>query len=210
MFVWIDDIADVNKLKIYRGEHKGINGIAVFDLDKQNRPFLEKRWAENGSVFTAFMMNPSKAAHDDSDPTVDQLINVAKKKGCNALNVVNVSSLIEGNSKNLNDTQFRYNQVNWEFVSNTMKRSKYVFLGWGVKGQLGVLDQLKTRPSIKQTFETEKEKLYAYEVLNSTDQKYKHLNLYYAPHPRPQGDLKRYIEAPIVQIENLDFEKLFK
>lgn len=52
MFVWIDDIADVNKLKIYRGEHKGINGIAVFDLDKQNRPFLEKRWAENGSVFT--------------------------------------------------------------------------------------------------------------------------------------------------------------
>ncbi|MCZ8536526.1 DUF1643 domain-containing protein [Paenisporosarcina quisquiliarum] len=208
--MWIVDIADANKLMIYRGEHKGINGIAIFDPDKQNRSFLEKRWAEAGSVLTAFMMNPSKAAHNDSDPTVDQLINVAKKKGCNALNVVNVSSLIDGNSKNIKGTHFQYNQVNWEFISNTMKRSDYVLLGWGVKGQLGILDQLKMQPSIKQIFDTEKEKLYAYEVLKSNDKKYKHLNLYYAPHPRPQTNIKRYIEAPIVRIENFDFEMLFK
>lgn len=209
MFVWFVELANEHELEIYSGDHKGFSGIAVFSLDKQNRYFLEKRWAEDGDVFTAFMMNPSKAAHNISDPTVDQLINVAKKNGCNALNVVNVSSVIEGNSKNLIDTQFQYNQVNWAFVSSALRQSKYVFLGWGVKGQLGIRNQLKMQPSIKNIFETEKEKLYVYEVLKSIDQKFKRLNLHYAPHPRPQANIKKYIEAPIVRIENLEFEMLF-
>lgn len=207
--MWFSNLAEKHGMNIYCGDCKGIKGIVVFDDDKQNRYFLEKRWVKEGSVLTAFMMNPSKAAHNKSDPTVDHLINVAKKKGCNALHVVNVSSIIDGKSKNLNKSQFQYNKVNWEFISDAMRRSTYVFLGWGVKGQLGISDQLKKKPSIKQIFETEKEKLYVYEVLRSKDQKYKHFNLYYAPHPRPQTEIKKYIERPIVRINNFDFEKIF-
>jgi len=83
------------------------------------------------------MMNLSKAAHNQTDRTVDQMIEVAITRGCNALNVVNVSSIIDGSSGNLKNAHFAFEKINWKFVSEAMTNANIIFLGWGAKGQQG-------------------------------------------------------------------------
>ena len=58
--------------------------------------------------------------HNQTDDTVDQLMDVAKVQlGYDGLHVVNVSSIIDGSSSNVTSDQFAYESINWAFISGS-------------------------------------------------------------------------------------------
>lgn len=210
--MWFEKLADDNELSLNTGDYASISGKAVFNANRSRRYFLEKRWAPGGNVLTAVMMNPSNAAHNQTDKTVEQLIEVAKNHGCHALYIVNVSSFIGGTSSKLNNAQFDFELANWTFISNATAaaESSIVFLGWGLKGQQGILRHQKRDTTLfKDTFRNVSNKLFCYDVLKSIDKKYINKSMYYLPHPRPQLESEKYRFMPIRHITDLEFEQLF-
>ncbi|WP_017689850.1 DUF1643 domain-containing protein [Paenibacillus sp. PAMC 26794] len=190
-------LANKYQLHFKSGSINEIPGVAIFNTSCTNRYFLEKRWEQGGNILTAIMMNPSRASHDETDKTVDQLISVAKMQNCHALFVVNISSHIQGTSSKTKNSHFDYEAINWLFVANAILEAKVVFLGWGMKGQNGINKQQKLYPAIVKTFEASIDKLYSYEVLKSLDKKFIKNPLYYVPHPRPQRQKDKYKNTSI-------------
>lgn len=209
MNLWFEKLANSYQLDFQPGTYANILGAAVFNTNGTRRYFLEKRWAQGGNVLTAIMMNPSNAAHNQTDDTVDQLIDVAKIQGCHALYVVNVSSIIDGTSSNIKNSQFSFEAINWTFVSKAMTEADVVFLGWGMKGQLGIHEQQKSNSNLVNAFKNISSKLYCYEVVKSDDQKFAKKPVYYAPHPRKRFEEEKYRDVPIRQITDLEFVQLF-
>lgn len=208
--MWFETLANSNQLSLETGTYAEISGKAIFNTNGTRRYFLEKRWAQEGNVLTAIMMNPSNAAHNQTDETVDQLIDVAKDQGCHALYVVNVSSIIDGTSSNLNNAQFAYETINWAFVSGAMTEANVVFLGWGMKGQLGMLEHQNSNSNLVNAFKNVSSKIYCYDVLKSKDKKFENEPpMYYVPHPRPLLEKEKYRYVPIRQITNHEFIQLF-
>lgn len=202
-------MANSNQLSFKSGTYADISGKAVFNTNSTRRYFLEKRWAQGGNFLTAVMMNPSKAAHNQTDETVDQLIDVAKVQCCHALYVVNVSSIIDGTSSNLNNAQFAYETINWTFVSEAISEANVVFLGWGMKGQLGMLEQQNSNSNLVNAFKYVSSKIYCYDVLKSMDRKYANNPIYFVPHPRPMYEKEKYCYVLIRQIKDHEFIQLF-
>ncbi len=154
------------------------------------------------------MMNPSKATHDDSDKTVDQLINKAKELNYDALYVVNVLPKICRRSKDLRMGDFNYDEINWFFISNSMLYSQLIFIGWGIIGQTGLKRQLKTNSSIANYFRLSINKICYYELLVSKN-KNKYVPKYYVPHPRPIFGITKYEKSKFISFNSEDFSKLF-
>lgn len=171
---------------------------------------LEKRWEDGGNILTAIMTNPSNAAHNQTDDTVDQLMDVAKVQlGYDGLHVVNVSSIIDGSSSNVTSDQFAYESINWAFISEAISYGQAIFLGWGMKGQKGIIKQQNSHSEIINVFRNASGKLYAYEVLKSKDKKFITNPLYYVPHPRPLTEKEKYREHCIQTITDLEFTQIF-
>lgn len=206
--MWYELLADEHQLVLQKGICDGIEGRAIFNANGTRRYFLEKRWSGGEHILTTIMMNPSNAAHDETDDTVDQMIGVAKNQGCHAIYVVNTSSIINGSSSKLKDSQFSFEEKNWSFISHAMTYSNVVFLGWGVKGQKGILKQIKGNSNLVDVFEQAADKLHCYEVIKSTDKKFVRNPLYFTPHPRPQGQQEKYRNYPIRRIEDLELIQL--
>ncbi|WP_433942816.1 DUF1643 domain-containing protein [Paenibacillus sp. SN-8-1] len=207
--MWFIQVANSNELPIKTGIHASILGNAVFNSSGSRRYFLEKRWAQGGNVLTAIMMNPSNAAHDISDKTVDQLIKVARVQGCHALYVVNVSSIIDGSSSNLNTKQFDFDPVNWTFINGAISEANFVFIGWGLKGHKGILKQQNSNPLLVGTFKNALNRTYCYEVLKSSDKNYVKRPMYYVPHPRPLFEQEKYSDVAIRKLSEIEFTCLF-
>lgn len=207
--MWYEKLANSNQLSLETGAYAEVSGKAIFNTNGSRRYFIEKRWAEEGKVLTAIMMNPSNAAHNQTDETVDQLINVAKDQGCHALHVVNIASIIDGTSSNLKNSQFAYEMINWNFVSAAMIEADVVFLGWGVKGHLGMLEQQKSNPDLVNAFNNVSSKTYCYDVLKSGDKKFAKKPIYYVPHPRPRIEKEKYRYVSIRLITDHEFMQLF-
>ncbi|WP_339316135.1 DUF1643 domain-containing protein [Paenibacillus sp. FSL R10-2734] len=205
--MWFEQLASSKQLSFQIGTFAGITGKAVFDINGTRRYFLEKRWAQGGDILTAVMMNPSNAAHNQTDETVEQLIDVAKVQCCNALYVVNISSFIDGSSSNLNNAKFTYEDINWAFVSGAISEANIVFLGWGMKGQLGMLKQQKSNSNVVNAFK--ERRIFCYEVLKSNDKRYAKRPVYYVPHPRPLYDKKKYSYVPIREINEHEVKQIF-
>lgn len=156
------------------------------------------------------MMNPSNAAHNQTDDTVDQLIDVAKVQlGYDGLHVVNVSSIIDGTSSNVNSDQFAYESINWAFMSEVISYDQAIFLGWGMKGQKGIIKQQNSQSELINVFRNASNKLYVYEVLKSEDKKFINDPIYYVPHPRPHTKKEKYREHSIQPITDLEFTQIF-
>jgi Uncharacterized protein conserved in bacteria len=205
------ELSNKHKLKFQRGSCNEIKGKAVFSKNNNipKRYFLEKRWSQGNDIFTAIMMNPSKASHNNSDDTVDQLIEVAKNHSCNALYVVNVSSFIESSSNKLNSEKFVFDRVNWFFIEQAILESKLIFIGWGMKGQNGIIQQQKNSSTILKTFKEAKDRLYTYEFLKSKNKKYKKKPFFYVPHPRPIRSKEKYRYQRIKKLSYFQFKKIF-
>ncbi|MFP7442926.1 DUF1643 domain-containing protein [Bacillus infantis] len=208
--MWFEQLARNNHLSLKTGTYEGILGKAIFNMNGTRRYFLEKRWGDGENILTAVLMNPSNAAHNQTDDTVDQLIDVAKVQlGYDGLHVVNVSSIIDGSSSNVNSDQFAYESINWAFISEAISCGQAIFLGWGMKGQKGIIKQQNSQSEIINVFRNASNKLYAYEVLKSEDKKLIKNPIYYVPHPRPIFEKEKYSEHHIQPITALEFTRIF-
>lgn len=78
MNLWFEQLAKSNHLSLEMGTYEDVLGKAIFNTSSTRRYFLEKRWNQGGNILTAIMMNPSNAAHNQTDDTVGQLIDIAK------------------------------------------------------------------------------------------------------------------------------------
>ncbi|WP_338542302.1 DUF1643 domain-containing protein [Paenibacillus tundrae] len=205
------ELSNINNLKVKEGFYNGISGKAVFSKNNniRKRYFLEKRWGQGTNVLTALMMNPSKAAHDNSDDTVNQLIEVAKNNNCDALYVVNVSSYIEGSSKKMKSDKFIFDNINWSYIEHAISESKIIFIGWGMKGQNGILQQIKKNRNVIRTLNEAKELIYAYEFVQSKNKKYINKPFYYVPHPRPIWNKEKYRKQSLHKLTLVQFDRLF-
>jgi hypothetical protein len=210
MNLWFEQLARNNHLSLKTGTYEGILGKAIFNTNGTRRYFLEKRWGNGGNILTAIMMNPSNAAHNQSDDTVDQLMDVANVQlGYDGLHVVNVSSIIDGTSRNVTSDQFAYDSINWTFISEAVSYGQATFLGWGMKGQKGIIKHLDSHSEIINVFRNASGKLYTYEVLKSKDKKFINNPIYYVPHPRPLTEKEKYREHCIQPITDLEFTQIF-
>ncbi|MCR8853487.1 DUF1643 domain-containing protein [Lysinibacillus sp. FSL R7-0073] len=188
--MWIHDVADQYNLEVKDGRHNNIDGIAVFDELLTKRYILEKRWRDGEKVFLAFMMNPSKAAHNKSDATVNQMIRLAKVYDCDALQVINVSSFIEGLSNDVPDESFTFDTINWAFIERALIDAYIIFISWGIQGQQGINNWLLSQNIVANTLYNVRLKCYAYEHLLALKEK-----IYYVPHPRPRGTVRKYEDS---------------
>ncbi|MFD2045708.1 DUF1643 domain-containing protein [Ornithinibacillus salinisoli] len=210
MNVWFEQLANSNNLSIQTGSYESILGKAIFNTNGTRRYFLEKRWEQGGNILTAIMMNPSNAAHNQTDDTVDQLINVARVQlGYNALYVVNVSSIIDGSSSKLTKEQFAYEPINWNFISGAVSHANVIFLGWGMKGQQGMLKHQESNSELVNAFKNVSSKIYCYDVLKSGDKKFVNKPIYYVPHPRPIFEKEKYCESLIRPMKDHEFIQIF-
>lgn len=74
-------------------------------------------------------MNSGNAHQNQTDDTVNQLIDFAKVQlGYDGLHVVNVSSFINGSSNHVDRNQFVYESINWAFMSEAISYGQAVFL----------------------------------------------------------------------------------
>lgn len=203
--MWIDDLAKDLELEVEFGAYNSIAGVAVFNKEHTERYILEKRWARGDKVFLAFLMNPSKASFDATDRTVTQMIELAKKHGCDALYVINISSYIDTNSTLLAQTGFHFSPENWRFIKEALQQASLVFLGWGIDGQKIINQNLAEQSDIRYVLLEVQEKMYAYEVIEDAKEK-----LNYVPLPRNKNNYKKYVDLLAEKITAEQFEKLFK
>lgn len=203
-------LSEKNNLRLCTGVHNGIEGRAVFnkDISARKRYFLEKRWREGENILTAIMMNPSNAAHDNTDDTVDQLIEVAQNYNYDALYVVNVSSFIGGSSSKLNSDKFVFDKINWRFIQQAMKESNMIFVGWGMKGQKAIFQHQKVNGIVLKTFMMKKHSIYTYEFMNSKNKIYSKKPFYYVTHPRPLRNKEKYRQQKLYKLTQVQLNKL--
>ncbi|GEK30135.1 hypothetical protein KZO01_04440 [Kurthia zopfii] len=180
--MWIDQLAEEFGLQVELGAYNSVAGLAVFNEEKNERYMLEKRWARGEKTLLAFLQAPSKASHIATDRTVTQLIELAKLHDCDALHVINLSSIIEDDFTNANKS---YQGRNRTFIETAINNSDMIFLGWGQQGQLAA----QQMPELKETLLKNKEKLMAYEVIKEPK-----INFTYVPIPRVKGHYKKYID----------------
>lgn len=202
--MWIYDVATQYKMAVMNGSHDNYNGTAVFNEQVTERYILEKRWNQGDRVFLAFMMNPSRASHVNSDATVKQMINLAKVYGCDALQVVNVSSFIIGSSTDVPEESFNYNPINWAFIEKALEKAYIIHISWGIKGQLGINSWVSSKSIVSKAFYNVRSKCYAYEFLLAPKEK-----LYYVPHPRPRGTIRKYERSLTYKLSVCELIELF-
>lgn len=202
--MWIDDIAKDVGLRVEFGAYNSIAGVAVFNKEHTERYILEKRWAKGDKIFLAFLMNPSKASFDTSDRTVTLMIELAKKHQCDALYVVNISSVIDDDAEKLATAGFHLNKTNLLFIQEAFKHAHILFLGWGLNGQKIMKQNLAELPDFRSLLEEAQSKLYAYEVIESPKEKE-----VYIPLPRNKNNFKKYVEHTAVKITKEQFNELF-
>lgn len=210
--MWIEEVAHEYNLGVLSGEGNYtcrdntrlcLNSKAVFNDDGTNRYILEKSWSTGEKSFLAFMMNPSRASHLKSDVTVNQMIELAKVYCCDKIHVVNVSSLINGSSNDVPDESFNFNDTNWAFIEKALNEAYMIHIAWGVKGQKGINPWFSLN-KVSEAFYSNKHKFHTYETLTSDKEK-----LYYVPHPRPRGEVKKYETSLGFKLNQAELADLF-
>ncbi|VEI06121.1 DUF1643 domain-containing protein [Kurthia zopfii] len=196
--MWIDQLAEEFGLQVELGAYNSVAGLAVFNEEKNERYMLEKRWARGEKTLLAFLQAPSKASHIATDRTVTQLIELAKLHDCDALHVINLSSIIEDDFTNANKS---YQGRNRTFIETAINNSDMIFLGWGQQGQLAA----QQMPELKETLLKNKEKLMAYEVIKEPK-----INFTYVPIPRVKGHYKKYIDQKSRILTKEELGELFE
>lgn len=126
----------------------------VFSRSGKNRYFLRYVWG-SGPILVWFMLNPSIANEQRSDPTVTRCINFSKANGYGGLIVVNTEPLVSTDSKGirgqLSKTAARYNR---RYIAAVAKRHPVVVVAWGghCKRPANVMRRIVARHGFKKIY----------------------------------------------------------
>ena len=108
----------------------------VFNVDRTHRMTLFRHWGEVDDYACGICMNPSGAAEDVGDPTVDEMIRRARTHwGVGAYYQLNVMSIRGTYSADLAKTEVVNLPENDEWIARIAAKARFVVVGWGVPGQ---------------------------------------------------------------------------
>lgn len=79
-------------------------------------------------------LNPSKATHEEDDPTVTRCIRFAKTWGCGALNMTNLFAFRSTKPEDMKRAASPIGAVNDDIIEETARSSEIVIAAWGRHG----------------------------------------------------------------------------
>ncbi len=107
----------------------------VFSADRTHRFTLFRYWDNPEDFACGISMNPSGAAEDDSDPTVDGMVRRAQQHwGVGAYYQLNVMSIRGTYSSDLSTTAVVNLPENDEHIRRVAARARIVVVSWGNHG----------------------------------------------------------------------------
>ena len=107
----------------------------VFNADRTHRMTLFRHWGDIEDFACGICMNPSGAAEDVSDPTVDGMCRRAQLHwGVGAYYQLNVMSIRGTYSADLSKTKVVNLPENDEWIRRIASKARLVVVGWGVPG----------------------------------------------------------------------------
>lgn len=108
----------------------------VFNADRTHRMTLFRHWGEIDDYACGICMNPSGAAEEVGDPTVDGMCRRAQLHwGVGAYYQLNVMSIRGTYSADLAKTEAVNLPENDEWIARIAAKARFVVVGWGVPGQ---------------------------------------------------------------------------
>lgn len=108
----------------------------VFNADRTHRMTLFRHWGDVDDYACGICMNPSGAAEDVGDPTVDGMIRRARTHWCvGSYYQLNVMSIRGTYSADLAKTKVVNLPENDEWIARIAAKARFVVVGWGVPGQ---------------------------------------------------------------------------
>lgn len=111
--------------------------FALFDskLVPTRRYYFRVTWDPSKRMLGYLLLNPSTADGVDDDPTSRFLKAFAEAKGFGGIIIVNVISIIEPKSKELDIYDYRNDPKNLRYIRRMLQHSDQVVVGWGKKGK---------------------------------------------------------------------------
>lgn len=108
----------------------------VFNADRTHRMTLFRHWGDVDDYACGICMNPSGAAEEVGDPTVDGMIRRARTHwGVGAYYQLNVMSIRGTYSADLAKTKVVNLPENDEWIARIAAKARFVVVGWGIPGQ---------------------------------------------------------------------------
>ena len=109
----------------------------VFSADRTHRFTLFRYWGNHEDFACGISMNPSGAAEDVGDPTVDGMARRAREHwGVGAYYQLNVMSIRGTNSADLAKTKVINLPENDEWIRRIAAKARFVVVSWGNPGHL--------------------------------------------------------------------------
>lgn len=109
---------------------------AVFSDCEKYRPYLKQVWDATLPLLNCCLLNPSKATHEVSDPTVQRQGKRARLLGFGGLIVTNINDWRSTDPNELYSIERPSSQINNAFIKTAATESAMVICGWGSHGEL--------------------------------------------------------------------------
>lgn len=106
----------------------------IFDESKQHRLKFSCKWDDNLPKCLYIMLNPSTADLEQSDPTIDKCIKIAKHNNYGSITIVNLFSLRTPKPEELLDAEIRTIPKNLEIIKEAIDETDRIVAAWGEKG----------------------------------------------------------------------------
>ena len=114
----------------------GETGFAIFSPEKRPvyRYALGRIWGNHGRLINFLMLNPSKATHVDTDPTITRCKTRAQMLGYDGFIVTNLFALRSTDPKGLKKVRDPIGPLNDRNILFAAAECKLVLCGWGLHG----------------------------------------------------------------------------
>jgi len=106
---------------------------AVFNVEKDCRFLLWRRWKSQAKMITFIGLNPSTANENTNDPTIKRVIDFAKRWGYGGVYMINLYPLVTSKPKQLFGSSMRTDDIslNHSHSKRVIDKSEYVVFAWG-------------------------------------------------------------------------------
>lgn len=111
-----------------------IKRSAEFDETRQYRYWLQRHWSDNQPAIALIMLNPSRADHQQDDPTLRRCIRLAQQWQYGSLVVVNLFAYCTASPKILRTVSDPIGSANDRYLLRACKSAQHILLAWGNNG----------------------------------------------------------------------------
>ncbi|MEM9503487.1 MAG: DUF1643 domain-containing protein [Cyanobacteria bacterium P01_E01_bin.43] len=114
---------------------------AEFDSTRQYRYWLKRQWHGARPAISLIMLNPSRADHQQDDPTLRRCIGLAQQRQYGSLMVVNLFAYCTASPKVLKTVSQPVGVGNDEHILQACETADTIVVAWGNAGSLQQRDR---------------------------------------------------------------------